>query len=207
MKKMRRIVRTVHLFFLVGVFLSVPALAGAKGPSWKDDEKFEKKQQKQYRKSDRHERGGGKAARGRKGAGYGKKSNYEESGSARKMKKNASLKKSGAKGKKARAHFRDKDREMLHAYFSRAYRSGHCPPGLAKKKNGCMPRGARKWRLGQQLPREVVFHNLPPEVEGGLEPPPPKHRYVRVASDILLITMGTGMVVDALEDLGRVLDQ
>jgi hypothetical protein len=29
------------------------------------------------------------------------------------------------------------------------------------------------------------------------------YRYVRVASDILLIAVGTGMVVDAIEDLGR----
>ena len=33
--------------------------------------------------------------------------------------------------------------------------------------------------------------------------PPEGHRYVRVAADILLIAVGTGMVVDALEDLNR----
>jgi Ni/Co efflux regulator RcnB len=31
--------------------------------------------------------------------------------------------------------------------------------------------------------------------------PPSGYRYVRVASDILLLAVGTGMVVDALEDL------
>jgi Ni/Co efflux regulator RcnB len=33
-------------------------------------------------------------------------------------------------------------------------------------------------------------------------PPPAGHRYVRVAGDILLIAIGTGMVVDAIQDLG-----
>jgi len=34
-------------------------------------------------------------------------------------------------------------------------------------------------------------------------PPPSGHRYVRVAGDILLIALGTGLVVDAIQDLGR----
>jgi Ni/Co efflux regulator RcnB len=33
-------------------------------------------------------------------------------------------------------------------------------------------------------------------------PPPSGHRYVRVAGDILLLAIGTGMVVDAISDLG-----
>ena len=33
--------------------------------------------------------------------------------------------------------------------------------------------------------------------------PLPGYRYVRVASDILMIAAGTGMVADAIEDLGR----
>ena len=32
--------------------------------------------------------------------------------------------------------------------------------------------------------------------------PPAGYRYVRVASDILLISVGTSMVVDAIQDLG-----
>jgi Ni/Co efflux regulator RcnB len=35
-----------------------------------------------------------------------------------------------------------------------------------------------------------------------LGPPPPRHRYVRVAADILLIAIGTGLVIDSIEDLG-----
>ena len=34
--------------------------------------------------------------------------------------------------------------------------------------------------------------------------PPAGHKYVRVASDILLLAIGTNMVVDALTDLSRI---
>jgi len=36
-----------------------------------------------------------------------------------------------------------------------------------------------------------------------LPPPPPQHKYVRVAGDILLIAVGTSMVVDAIGDMQR----
>jgi Ni/Co efflux regulator RcnB len=36
-----------------------------------------------------------------------------------------------------------------------------------------------------------------------LPPPPPRHRYVRVAGDILLIAVGASIVVDAIEDIIR----
>ena len=98
--------------------------------------------------------------------------------------------------------FGDRQRTVVRSYYTEQFRSGHCPPGLAKKKNGCMPPGqARKWALGRPLPRDVVYYDLPPEVIVQLGPPPEHHRFVRVASDILLIAVGTEMVVDAIQDL------
>jgi len=100
--------------------------------------------------------------------------------------------------------FDDRSRSAIHEYYGDRFRRGHCPPGLAKKHNGCMPPGQeRMWERGRPLPRGVVYYDLPPTVIGHLPPPPPHHRYVRVASDILLITVGTAMVIDAIEDLGR----
>ena len=100
------------------------------------------------------------------------------------------------------AFFGDHHRDVIRNYYTEQYRSGHCPPGLAKKNNGCMPPGqAKKWQKGQPLPRDVIFHDLPSEVTVRLGLPPAGHRFVRVASDILLIAAGTGMVVDAIEDL------
>ena len=110
------------------------------------------------------------------------------------------------RGHAGRAHeyFNDQQRVIIRDYYGEQYRSGRCPPGLAKKHNGCMPPGqAKKWKLGQPLPRDVIFYDLPPSVVMHLGPPPERHRYVRVATDILLIAIGTGMVVDAIEDLGR----
>jgi len=101
-------------------------------------------------------------------------------------------------------HFSDHHRTVVLEYLTAQYRSGHCPPGLIKKHNGCMPPGqAKKWVLGQRLPREVIYYEVPSEVVVQLGPPPAGHRYVRVASDVLLITIGTGMVLDAIQDLNR----
>ena len=65
-------------------------------------------------------------------------------------------------------------------------------PGGDTTRNG--------WR---ELLRDVIFHDLPPALVVELGRPPAGHRFVRVASDILLIAVGTGMVIDAIEDLGR----
>ena len=93
---------------------------------------------------------------------------------------------------------------VVREYYGREFNAGHCPPGLAKKKNGCMPPGqAKKWRRGVPLPRDVVFYDLPPKLVVEIGLPPAGHRYVRVANDILLIAVGTGMVLDAIEDLSR----
>ena len=101
-------------------------------------------------------------------------------------------------------YFQDNQRTVVRTYYTEQYRVGRCPPGLAKKNNGCMPPGqARKWAVGQPLPREVVYYSVPAPVVVQLGAPPSGHRYVRVATDILLIAIGTGMVVDAINDLGR----
>lgn len=101
-----------------------------------------------------------------------------------------------------RDYFNDQHRTIVHHYYVEEFDHGHCPPGLRKKHNGCMPPGlAKQWRLGEPLARDVVYYDLPPAIVVQLGPPPIGHRYVRVASDILLIAVGTGMVLDAIADL------
>lgn len=100
--------------------------------------------------------------------------------------------------------FNADSRRLVNDYYGSQFRKGKCPPGLAKKNNGCMPPGqAKKWAKGQPIPQDVRFYDLPRDLSLRLPPPPPQHRYVRVASDILLIAIGTQMVVDAIEDIGR----
>lgn len=101
-------------------------------------------------------------------------------------------------------YFNDHQHTVVRDYYEESFKHGRCPPGLAKKHNGCMPPGqVRKWHMGRPLPRDVIYYDLPPRVVISLGVPPSGHKYVRVASDILLIAIGTGMVVDAIQDLGR----
>lgn len=101
-------------------------------------------------------------------------------------------------------YFGDRHRTVTYEYYGKQFRQGHCPPGLAKKHNGCMPPGqVRKWSIGRQLPRDVIFYDVPKALVIQLDRPSAGYRYVRVATDILLIAIGTGMVVDAIQDIGR----
>lgn len=93
---------------------------------------------------------------------------------------------------------------VVRNYYGEQFRTGRCPPGLAKKNNGCLPPGqAKKWSVGKPLPRDVIFYEVPQALVVQIGIPPAGQRYVRVATDLLLIAIGTGMVLDAIEDLGR----
>ena len=134
------------------------------------------------------------------GAGGGKQ------GKSKQIKQSQKAEKYSRQGDPIRVggHFRDEQRTVVHNYYGEHYRVGRCPPGLARKNNGCMAPGqARKWVLGRPLPREVIYYEVPPAIVVQLGAPLAGHRYVRVASDILLIAIGTGMVVDGIQDLGR----
>ncbi|HET7062357.1 MAG TPA: RcnB family protein [Nitrosospira sp.] len=98
--------------------------------------------------------------------------------------------------------FDDHQHRLISNYFGPRFRNGHCPPGLSKKHNGCMPPGqVKQWRIGYPLPSNVVFYNLPAALLGQLGHPGPGYRYVRIAGDVLLIAAATGLVMDAIQDL------
>ena len=99
----------------------------------------------------------------------------------------------------------DRDRTAAYSYYRTEYTAGNCPPGLAKKNNGCLPPGQAKkmWVIGQPLPTSVVYYPLPSALVLQLTPPPAGHEYVRVANDILLLSVGTRMVASAVADLAR----
>lgn len=101
-------------------------------------------------------------------------------------------------------YFNTHHRDVIRQYYDDSFHSGHCPPGLSKKHNGCQPPGlAKKWHLGRPLPSDVIYYDLPPYLIISLGVPPEGQKYVRIATDILLITVGTGMVLDAIQDLNR----
>ena len=109
------------------------------------------------------------------------------------------------KGNAEKRFFNDTQRAHVHGYYEKEFRSGSCPPGLAKKHNGCLPPGQAKkaWRMGHPLPGNVVFYEIPPPLAARIGAPPSGYKYVRVASDILVIAIGTLLVVDAINDIGR----
>lgn len=79
--------------------------------------------------------------------------------------------------------------------------AGHCPPGLAKKHNGCQPPGqAKKWAVGSPLDPSLRLP-VPPEILIKVGPPPAGHEWVRVAGDIVLVAVGTAMVIKGIEGL------
>jgi hypothetical protein len=96
-------------------------------------------------------------------------------------------------------------RVIVQNYYVTQIKAGHCPPGLAKKHNGCLPPGQAKklWVIGRPLPPQVIYYPLPQPLIVELGPPPPGYRYARIANDVLLLAAGSGMVVDAIADLGR----
>jgi hypothetical protein len=48
----------------------------------------------------------------------------------------------------------------------------------------------------------MTFYPLPPALLGQLTPAPAGYQYVRVASDILMMAVGTQLIVSAIADLG-----
>ena len=96
--------------------------------------------------------------------------------------------------------FSDRDREQVRTYWVQTYGRGKCPPGLAKKNNGCRPPGLAKERyvIGQRLPAVIVVQPAPRVLVTRLGPPPAGYQYVMVDGDLLKLAVGTRLVVDAI---------
>ncbi|MGD7036469.1 hypothetical protein [Methylotuvimicrobium buryatense] len=185
----KHLFKSTLLIILLSAATLVPATTYAQKPDWQDSGKPQKSKDN-FKKGDKRQhdqpRGGG---------------DKRQSGTERHS-AGSSRQDRGADIRQG-DYFGDRQRIIIRDYYSEQFRRGHCPPGLAKKNNGCLPPGqAKKWQVGRPLPRNVVFHDLPPAVALELGPPPTGHRFVRVASDILMVTTGTGMVIDAIQDLG-----
>ena len=75
-----------------------------------------------------------------------------------------------------------------------------CPPGLAKKHNGCLPPGhAKRVVVGQALPPGAVFV-VPQRVRSTLPPPPVGYRYAVVDNQVVLVS-NNNLVVDIIRSL------
>ena len=94
-------------------------------------------------------------------------------------------------------------REAAHGWYVESYGRGNCPPGLAKKNNGCLPPGQAKKRyaVGRPLAGDVRWSPLPPTLATRVGPPPAGYLYVSLDGDLLKLAVGTMLVVDAIQGL------
>ena len=101
--------------------------------------------------------------------------------------------------------FTTTQREAAQSYFVKEHGRGNCPPGLAKKNNGCLPPGQAKKRytVGHPLPQGVVVVDLPGELSVRIGPAPNGYRYGIVDGDLVKLAIGTLLVVDAIEGMVR----
>jgi Ni/Co efflux regulator RcnB len=95
------------------------------------------------------------------------------------------------------------EREAATGYFVETRGRGKCPPGLAKRHNGCLPPGQAKKRyvVGHRLPERIVVEEIPRELLVRIGPPPRGYRYAIVDGDLVKLAVGTLLVVDAIEGL------
>ena len=113
------------------------------------------------------------------------------------------------KGKSQETHvtvvFNGTQREAARSYFVTQHGRGNCPPGLAKKNNGCLPPGQAKKRyvVGHSLPHGVVVRELPVELSVRIGPAPAGYRYGILDGDLVKFAVGTMLVADAIEGLVR----
>jgi Ni/Co efflux regulator RcnB len=101
------------------------------------------------------------------------------------------------------AYFNDEQRNYARQYYAQQYGKGrNCPPGLARRNNGCMPVGqARKWDVGQPVPRGVTVYSVPQPVLVHLPPAPYGYRYARIGGDIVLVQQQNNLIVDIIQGL------
>jgi Ni/Co efflux regulator RcnB len=98
--------------------------------------------------------------------------------------------------------FGSDETRIVRDYYGGQVSKGKCPPGLAKKGNGCQPPGqAMKWQRGRALGSDVRYYDIPSELRIRLPVPPLNHKYVQLGTDLLLIAVGTGIVVDAVDGI------
>jgi len=94
-------------------------------------------------------------------------------------------------------------RELVREYYVEHHGKEHCPPGLAKKHNGCLPPGQAKKRyvVGRRLDPAIMIEPVPQALDMRIGPPPSGYVYGMVDGDVVKLAVGTLLVVDAVNSL------
>src|SRR5690606_29600377 len=142
---------------VAGLLASTPALADK--PAWAGEGGNGKPAQVQKDKAD--------DARVRRGDRNGRDGRDERNGrdALDRADRDERYDRGAREAPRRRVYFRDRDRTAVHNYYAEQYRRGTCPPGLAKKRNGCLPPGqAKRWRIGEPLPRDLRYYDVPASI-------------------------------------------
>jgi len=128
---------------------------------------------------------------------------FEEKQQKRESKERGKAEKRERKEIQPGSYFNDQQRTVVREYYVQNYSNGKkCPPGLAKKNNGCMPPGqTRNWTVGQPVPRGVTIYSVPQPVIAQLPPAPYGYRYARIGGDIVLVQQQNNLIVDIIQGL------
>ncbi len=135
---------------IASAFIAAPSFAQGQGHGRGQDKQEEKAERKADKHADKAERKAEKRA----------DKQYEKAEKRADKRQREEIKQG--------AYFNDDHRRYAREYYAQHYGDGRrCPPGLAKKNNGCMPPGqARKWNVGEPIPRGVVVYSGAPAGPG-----------------------------------------
>ncbi len=95
--------------------------------------------------------------------------------------------------------YRDRDRDGRDDRFENRYGANRCPPGLAKKNNGCLPPGqaSRLFRQGQRVPNGYNYYtdysNIPVQYRNQYNLDP-NSRYIYRNGQIYVVDPRTSLV-------------
>ncbi len=95
--------------------------------------------------------------------------------------------------------FRDRDRDGRDDRFENRFGANACPPGLAKKQNGCLPPGQAKrmFREGQRVPNGYNYYtdysNIPVQYRNQYNLDP-NSRYIYRNGQIYIVDPRTSLV-------------
>ena len=100
--------------------------------------------------------------------------------------------------------FENDRKQLIVDFYKKESQHNRCPPGLAKKNNGCNPPGkVKQWQEGRNLPSDVNYSRVPDEVLKLLGQPQHGYHYGMLDSDILLLMDVSELVIDAITDLDQ----
>jgi Ni/Co efflux regulator RcnB len=132
---------------------------------------------------------------------YGQKHEKQEEKAEKKTEKRAE--KQQREDIKQGAYFNEQQRTLAREYYTTRYSNGkRCPPGLAKKNNGCLPPGqVQDLVVGQPVPKNVTVYQVAQPVIRKLPPAPVGYRYERIGGDIVLVQQENNIIVDIIKGL------